>query len=98
MRRGASRWAAAKPEREWGAPPASVAPAGGSNQGDGPHARPHPFQLSAGPSPPARSWSRGGGLGRAALTVSRVASSIGPDATTVWNSAAIIGAVQYGSI
>ncbi len=28
---------------EWGVPPASVAPAGGANQGDGPVARPHPY-------------------------------------------------------
>src|SRR5205085_2900798 len=30
-------------QTEWGAPPASVAPAGGSNQGDGLTARPHPL-------------------------------------------------------
>ena len=39
VRRGTARQGLTK----WGAPSASVAPAGGSNQGTGPSVRPHPF-------------------------------------------------------
>ena len=52
---------------EWGVPPASVAPAGGANQGDGRVSRPSPLPNSrSGIRRPRRdgSWSRGGGATR----------------------------------